>query len=151
MATILGLDPGGTTGVAVCTTQIRSLQAYQFEESNHHIALWSYLQTLDPETVVCEDFKWRPHLQPGRGAERAIELVSVEYIGITRLWTLDKGRELVLQQPSQGKQFWTDDKLKKIGVYKPGMPHAMDAVRHVLYYVSFTLQDRHYINMLKPS
>jgi hypothetical protein len=36
-------------------------------------------------------------------------------------------------------------------LYRPNAPHAMDAMRHLLYYISFTLKDDRFIRELSPN
>lgn len=45
------------------------------------------------------------------------------------------GRVPFLQQPSMAKTTATDDRLKRAGLYFPGLPHATDAARHALTFV----------------
>jgi len=35
------------------------------------------------------------------------------------------------------KQWWTDEKLKRFGIYPKGLKHGRDALRHLLYYMLF--------------
>jgi hypothetical protein len=42
-----------------------------------------------------------------------------------------------MMMAQQAKAFWTDEKLKLVGLYEPGMKHARDALRHLLYLICF--------------
>jgi hypothetical protein len=47
--------------------------------------------------------------------------------------------------------FWTDDKIKRVGLWQPGKRHAMDALRHLLYYKAFTLKDTNLLFQLRDA
>ena len=47
----------------------------------------------------------------------------------------DNEVDIKAQTPAQAKGFVTDDKLKKMKLYQPGMPHLNDAMRHLVYYI----------------
>jgi hypothetical protein len=44
---------------------------------------------------------------------------------------------VVMQTPSTGKSFYSNEQLKEKGVYKRGIPHGMDATRHLLHWFTF--------------
>lgn len=81
-----------------------------------------------PDTVVCESFQYRPKL------DKAV-LTPVEVIGGIKLWCVKHGVKLVFQTPGQ-RMWWNDDRLKGMRLYKPGKPHANDAMRHLLTYLN---------------
>lgn len=121
---------------------INNTSSWQIGPRRHHVKLLDTLEEQEPDVVVCESFQYRNSL------DKAV-LIPLEYIGVITLWAEQRNRELVMQTPAMGKGFWTDDKLKTLGLYRPGAPHAMDATRHWLYYVTFTLKDKTYVNALQ--
>jgi len=135
---ILAFDPGGTTG----------WRAYDEPEFHggflgpdpHHIELWGLLESLDPGVVVCESFQ--------HTMGKSTILISVEYIGIIKLWCKMRDRPLHMLTSSRGKGFWSDEKLKYIDAYTVNK-HTRDATRHLLHYLSFDLHDNTYIEMLR--
>lgn len=137
---IIALDPGGTTGVAFAS-DYQLIDAWQITQSLHHTVLHTMLSNMEPDLVVCESFQYR--------RMDKVDLIPVEYIGVARLWCSQNAVPFVLQTPTVGKKFWTDDKLKLVGEYKKGAPHANDAVRHLLQYLSFTAKDDRYIQLLR--
>lgn len=149
---IVGLDPGGTTGVAIYNAHLNTWDFEQLDKANHHTALWSLLDGAradafladEPLTIVCESFEFRHDMERNK-----IVYDSAEYIGVVKLFCDDFDAKLVMQSASVAKQFWTDDKLKKVNLYRPAMRHAMDALRHVLYYRAFTLKDKTLLKELK--
>jgi hypothetical protein len=63
------------------------------------------------------------------------ELVSLQYIGAIKLWCRQNKVPYTMQTPSQGKAFFTDDKLTACGVLSRPLKQykdANDAMRHLL-------------------
>lgn len=60
---------------------------------------------------------------------------SLETTGLIRYFGNQYHVPLVFQTPSQAKNLITNDVIKNAGLYVPGKPHAMDAVRHALLYI----------------
>lgn len=95
-----------------------SLQGFlEWYETKSHELGW--------DEVVCEDFTLRlnvkfPDLSPVYiiGALEALEWPTVPHY----------------QQPTQ-KPLCDDDRLKKLGLHKPGKGHANDAIRHGIIYL----------------
>lgn len=91
-----------------------------------------------------------------------IDLTAPEYIGVAKcfLQTNLRQAENVWQNASMAcgsTAFWGDnpepgggnEKIKKLGLWLPGKRHAMDSLRHLLYYISFTRNDDYYLTLLK--
>ena len=124
---IVTFDPGITTGVAIYRDG-----HYRSEEidSTNLTSIYNYLEYCgDSEpNIAYEDFKHRPGLIK-------TELYSIQVIGVIRLWASQ--RELPEPKcwlPATIKAFWTDDKIKALGLWKKGQGHAMDALRVLLKY-----------------
>lgn len=142
MVKILAVDPGVTTGMATFDTETKKWRRWQIGPEDHHELLWDEMREVDE--LVCEDFNFRPN--PNR---RKVILKSVEYIGVMKLYSSGHGAPLRIQLPSQAKGLWTDDKLKKLGLWEPSLKHAMDATRHMLYYLVVWRKDSSWLQMLK--
>lgn len=127
--TILAVDPGATCGLS---TGVVHWQCPAAE-------IQATLRQVGPTVVVCESFKVR---------RKATAIDALEVVQDVRTWCKHYEVPLRLQSPSTGKTFWTNDKLKKLGLYLRGQPHAMDALRHWLYYVTFTIGDKTYLDKL---
>lgn len=137
---ILAFDPGGTTGVAEFYAHDGTLGTWQIETTNHHRRIWRLLYGRMPEIVVTERFDYRPR-------QSHAELISVEYIGVLRLWCAMNVVPLVEQTQLKGhKGLWTDDKFKEMKLYKESSPHAMDALRQLMHYHT-TNGDERWINL----
>lgn len=61
---------------------------------------------------------------------------ALEIIGALKYLARQHDHRIEMQSPSEAKGYSTDTKLKKVGWYNPGEPHARDASRHVLLYLS---------------
>ena len=126
----LSLDPGGTTGVchAVYAHDTLMMQHFEVPLQPHMVPEW--LDYYDPDILIYESFQYRrvPNA----------DLTAVELIGVIKYWDSLPGDKIaeVISQPPGSKTLWDDEKLKRAGFYKPGAPHANDATRHLLYYIS---------------
>jgi hypothetical protein len=146
---ICAFDPGGTTGVAMYDQDRKSWERYQLGPYEHHQKLESLLYSYSADVVIYERFMYqRRELDKGV----SLRLDSVEYIGIIKLWAAKHPNTSVhCQTPAQAKNLWTDDKLKKVELWIPGNPHAMDATRHLLYYLVVNQGEKSWIQKLRPS
>lgn len=164
---IMAVDPGVDTGIAL----------FDYEQKKWHTTVVPYVPTrlydlfgdlvTDHEdiTMICERFDYRPKGKYNFGGSRAIPKVDLtprEVIGILKLVCMQNDIEIVWQAPGdvngeQGKDgkdievFWTDGRLKLLGLYKPGHVHEMDTVKHILYYRSFTQGEESLLHALRPT
>lgn len=130
MSAILSLDPGGTTGVAlfeVTEDEVELIWVKQIQGSlrgflDFH---WDVLEGMNLDMIVCESFTLREGIF---GAD-----LSPVYI-MGALEALYPTTKLVYQEPKL-KPLCDNDRLKKMGLYTPGKPHGMDAVRHGIIYL----------------
>lgn len=123
---VLAFDPGVTTGWALCNTENNEYKIGQLGESRNDV--YQKLCMNDPEVVLYENFKHRPGLMKA-------ELYSVQIISIIELWCEQRGITPSLTPlPSEAKAFWSDDKIKALGLWTKGFKHAMDALRVLLLY-----------------
>lgn len=120
------IDPGGRTGIAVWDGTSYSTRTVAPE------ALWDALSEIEDEYQpdwVYESFRVRPGLA-------YFELAPVEVIGVVKEWARQNGVELADPQSSDKMNYYTDDKLRKAGLWKPGKAHKdeMQALKHLLYF-----------------
>ena len=154
---VIALDPGGTTGVAIMSTDSNDTSPadtnWKFLELKgaHHWDLWQLLEREDPHYLIYERFQYqRRELDKGV----SLSLASVEYIGVLHLWLSSKEKRGspvydICQTPAQAKNLWTDDKLLKVGLYTTGSAHIRDATRHLLYWLTVTQGHRKWFEILK--
>jgi hypothetical protein len=142
---IMTLDPGVTTGWAVYPDETQPNSSYPIKLGQHTGALLDLEMLLDryqPDVVIFESFKYQ--------RRDKVVLYPREVIGVIKLWCERRGIQPIEQTPSQAKNLWTDDKIKKLGLWMPSFKHAMDALRHLLYYLVVTKGDRSWLEPLRP-
>lgn len=89
------------------------------------------LDNYPTSALVIEDFSLRT---PVRGRE--VTSPDRLRLSITANEVLHgEGRTPFLQQPAYAKTTATDERLKRAGLYFPGMPHATDAARHAVTFL----------------
>jgi hypothetical protein len=149
---IIAVDPGGETGItefnfAEQTPNNVALHFWnhrEFKRKKHHNELYTYLSLREPDILLWEQFIDSPQ-------EGVVETVSLEYIGVMELWLqerLNHSTTSFSYPPSKIKGFWTDDKLKRVGLYTSGSTHIRDTTRQVLTYLN-DLRIYCYVTMLK--
>jgi hypothetical protein len=132
MTTMLSLDPGGTTGIAVIEygdLEYQVIKTWQVAGGlqgflDFH---WDELDDWQFDQIVCESFDLREGVY---GAD----LSPVYIIGALEALYPNALMEIIYQKPSQ-KALCGDDRLRKLGLHQPGKPHANDAVRHGIIYL----------------
>jgi hypothetical protein len=129
---VMGMDPGGTTGVAMLRIDLEDEKAKPVLIYLHQIADGRYGfkeffggSAIGPNLTVVSE-KWRE--RNVKGADREPQYIEG---GIHMLW----GDENVEWQYPDVKDVITDDYLKSQNLWTPGMPHQMDALRHALAYL----------------
>lgn len=133
---ILAFDPGGTTGVAYFGNALSTPKVSHLGPERHHAQLWALLNNVRPTHVVYETFEFR-----NRGRDN-LELISRDYIGIIDLYCDLNPVRVYRQSASQAKGFIPDRgprkdvPIKRLGWYMPAHKHGMDAVRHLIYFIT---------------
>lgn len=134
---ILALDPGETTGVAFKPWDSTDIQLFQWETKNvgqSFEGLVDFLERYEPEHVRYEDYK----VYAWKAADHSnASLHTPQWIGAIRAALHLTGTPTTCKMAQQAKAFWGDDKLKLCGVYSAGQKHARDALRHLLFYLTF--------------
>jgi hypothetical protein len=133
----LAIDPGGTTGLCYCEIKPVEKLAIILPEQKK-MTLKEVWDTLDDvefmlDYVVYESFEYRKNSREG------LDLTPVKIIGVIELageW-YESGLRIFPQTAAMGLGYYNDRKLQEKKVYIPGMPHAMDATRHMLHWLQF--------------
>ena len=143
---ILAVDPGGRTGIVKFDTETRAWDTHYLggeDAVEHHLDLYESLTEVlreairleVPMVVVCENFF-------NRGKADAV-LISLEYIGIVKLWHAQMSRthnvKLVMQVPAD-MQLWDDDKLRRATLWET-QKDIRAAKKHLLFYLTQVLHD----------
>lgn len=139
MHRIIAIDPGVTTGI--CTARLKADQL--FVTPNQVKATLGEMYTVlndfvgvgsNRTHVIYEDFEYRNQARAG------LDLTPVKIIGVLQLFEERNWRGSVhfyKQTASMGKAYFSDAKLKELGIYKKGVPHGMDATRHLMHWLEF--------------
>ena len=131
MTRILSLDPGGKTGLAIIDyTDKSEPELVHWEEvpnSMDGFIEWHRLNKpkYSWDVIVCENFTLRPSV-------KFPDLSPVYIIGA--LTALEPEIEVTYQTPAH-KSLCDDKRLKIMGLHKPGLGHANDAIRHGIIYL----------------
>lgn len=139
---IVALDPGRTTGVAIFSSASKTgldfhVSHLQIGPGPHHLELDEFLygqmqkSDRDGLIIVCEGFDNR--------ANPATELVSLEYIGVTKRFQQKYSRTVKLEIQSPSQRIWTTN-AKLVAwnwLIEPAWPnrHANDGFRHLGYFL----------------
>ena len=129
---IIAIDPGSTTGFAIMSNH--KFRAYQINLTDYphpHEVLYDHLCEIKPTSIIYEAFL---HRQGHSG----VVYTGVEFIGVVCLWGQQNQVTTHKINPSDGKAFWTDVKLKALDMYVKGIPHGMDALRVLFTHLSKT-------------
>jgi hypothetical protein len=129
--TVLSVDPGITTGYCLATVDRTTIDLWPHQEKYDVAPFYSQLDKHGPDHIILEDFEYRKSQRDG------LILFSVQLIGVTRLWGKWKTVPVTMQSAAKGKGFYSNDQLKLVGAYKRGIPHAMDATRHLMHWLTF--------------
>lgn len=126
---VFGVDPGGTTGIAVWDSKFVAPALKQYDS---WLASVQYIANFSKEGdwIVCERFDLRSGV-------RTQQLDPLYAIGALHLVAEQSRVKLVLQTPAQGKSFGTDTKLATVWGkdFGRGKPHAKDAARHLITFL----------------
>lgn len=132
MASILGFDPGETTGVAhVLHGEVKAFAMLKGKEGLYTF-LRETMPTMSIDFVVVEDYIQRPdNMVRGKSHNQWTPQATAKYIGAITYAAELLGIRVVEQQPSIKPQGYKFAKLE----YKPGKKgtHAFDAIAHAMY------------------
>ena len=160
---VVGIDPGETTGlawacipqrwlvdapaheaVARCFENDKVSEAWQIDctdENQAAQAIDEWIETVrlkalavtkgavqEHTTIAIEDFILRERTMD-RNLLSPVRLTSIIRFN---LWQSGDLNQVVMQQPSSAKSTITNKRLKDWGLWQRGMPHANDAIRHLV-------------------
>lgn len=134
---LLCLDPGETTGVAVFDKgQLLGYRQAATGDLTMGTEAMNELILLErPQLIVMEDYKvygWKVKQHSWAS------LHTPQLLGTITTLALLAGIPIERRMAQEPKTFCTDTKLEEWGLYKPGMRHARDAIRHGCYAYLFS-------------
>ena len=140
MYSILAIDPGVTTGICTAILTADELVMNVGQHEFPMIGMEEYLErTIDlrAETnlhIIYEDFQFRNASRSG------LNLYPAKLQGVIELIS-EKNPQVPFyaQQPSvQGdKAYFSNDRLRELGIYKRGTEHGRSAQKHLLHWLAF--------------
>lgn len=135
---VTAIDPGGTTGITVVNKTNREVQLHCYQEklSCRDFYLWLRDAVSATDYYICESFEYRQRARAG------LDLTPAHLIGVVMAFVPEN--KLYMQTAAQGKGHFSNDKLKKLGIYIPGKEHAMDSLRHFMQWYTFGAGYRYY-------
>ena len=135
MSSFLALDPGVTFGWA-CLNR-GSFRSGQFPEQDFDVPLSRLILNYGVEHIVVEDWTRRtPHGTGALDPHMRHQLASIASYAATLCIPLTR------QRPAD-KRFASGDKLRKLGWWAKGRPHANDAARHLLHFLILRPEGEH--------
>lgn len=138
MGRTISIDPGGTTGYCLAYQAKDKVYVAPAQAELDHLGIHNLMVATEPDHVICENFEYRP----GHKGVPYVVLVSLEYIGVIKLYCQGSGfdQPVYMQMAMHvvgNKNFFNDDRLKTLNLYKRGVPHGLDAMRHFLHWFWF--------------
>lgn len=116
---VLGVDPGKTTGWALLSI------GFECGQLNGRLDAYTRLPLGYPGMeVVAEKFTITPGTPTG-------QYDALYIIGHLEAICYSNKIPFTLQTPAQAKKFISNEVLTILGWYRKGLPHAMDAARHL--------------------
>ena len=137
---VLAIDPGPHVGIATWTDKHVVNSGYEGASYEERWAEWEET----PErfyAVVTNWVGWADEVVAENffisGARASSANATIEMIGVIRYECMLQHTPFVLQPPGEAKGFSTNDKLKRIGWWRPSKTdHARSATRHLLLYLA---------------
>lgn len=137
MIHLYAFDPGETTGWCHLSIHDGEVGIFNSGEADHNsignmlydnLVLKTVISKKEIETVfIVEKFIMNAKITQSPW--------SLETTGLIRYFAGHYQVPLVTQSPSQAKNLIKNEVIQRAGLYVPGKGHAMDAVRHALYFL----------------
>lgn len=134
--TILALDPGETTGVAIWEGSLERVEMFQLETKDVGQAFDTLREVVchfKPDHIRAEEYRVYNWMAESHSWS---VLHTPQLIGAIRVLAHLEKVPLTLKLAQHAKATWNDSVLKQSGCYTPGLKHARDACRHLLFYMS---------------
>jgi len=130
--TILALDPGETTGVAVCTVDehMDTLEVVAHKVISKWRAIDSLITEYCPNVIVAEQYRLYPQLA---AAQAFSTIVAARVLGAIELIAELRGIPLIEQAANVAASVRVPERVyKDVRYYRT--PHEKDAVKHAVAY-----------------
>lgn len=122
----IGIDPGKTTGFAVFRSGLFTSQQIHPAEVTAFIYPWT-------DDLLRQSFIFMERFMVGQNtAKHSAQRDAEEIIGAVKDVCKTRSNVVIELQSAADAKRIGNDKLKRLEWYRPGLPHANDAARHVL-------------------
>jgi hypothetical protein len=137
MVHVWGWDPGETTGWCHISVHDGEVGVFSSGEADHNgVGNLLYdncsLKAAVVKTEIETTFAVERFVMNSKITQSPW---SLETTGLIRYFSSVYHVPMMMQTPSQAKNLIKDAVIKRAGLYVPGQGHAMDAVRHALYFL----------------
>lgn len=139
---VLGVDPGTTTGLALAAFGVDAPAAVwsdqlPWDEASDELARrleeLRYIRDSEQGDAIAVGERFIINAKTAQKGQQGAE-DAMGMLGVLRRECRLTGVELApLQQASAAKNMVRDDALRSMHFYAPGVPHANDAYRHVVF------------------
>lgn len=128
---ILSIDPGRSSGTSQYIDGVLSFEQVSYPEI--YFKIDELITNIKYDHVVCENF-----FITAQTAKKSVGLAwSLRIIGVCDYICQREGVEMVLQSPSDAKNFATDKKLKDFNMWFPDKEgHCRDSLRHLALFLA---------------
>lgn len=138
MIHVWGFDPGETTGW--CHLSVHGDEVGVFDSGElDHFSIGNLLfdnptlrSAVQKQSIIEMDFVVEKYIMNSKITQSPW---SLETTGLIRYFAKIYNVPLHSQTPSQAKNLIKNDVIQRAGLFVPGKGHAMDAVRHALYFL----------------
>jgi hypothetical protein len=153
----LAIDPGVTSGTCLAWHDGTVLLVAPDEFPYGLWAMYDLCRAIEgykgSSHIIYEDFQYRQN-SPTR-----LNLMPVKMIGVIECCAESAKGEIQYwrQTAAQGKAFYSDARLKQLGIYRKGRKHGRDATRHLMQWLTFGAGSQFYdvkvlgLKMVEPS
>lgn len=145
---VVGVDPGGTTGISTFMVEEGSATQIDFAQWDNDGQIWRKLvnyaadleeKTSYPVVLVVEQFDKRPGIiDPDYSAMYITQDIEANITEYPVIWQIPAAAKNLIKPAGKGRA----DQLKRFGLYHPNNRHANDATRHVLVYLVEKIKHR---------
>lgn len=138
MIHVFAFDPGETTGWCHLSVHDNEIGIFDCGELDH-FAIGNFLfdnqclrAAVSKQDIIEMDFIVEKYVMNSKITQSPW---SLETTGLIRYFAKIYNVPLHSQTPSQAKNLIKNEVIQRAGIYVPGQGHAMDAVRHALYFL----------------
>ena len=130
---VISIDPGGTNGICIAEGDGQDWQIKYVDGLEKH-KLFEILEQIEVEGTLLIYETYRLYESKAK-AMIGNEFETVQIIGVIK-YICEKRGIPYRDSPTSNKAFFTDQRLKDMGLYVP-IDHKRDAIRHFLYWMYF--------------